>query len=138
MYFGYLPLSIHMILVFLLDMFCKFNLRLTNSLMIIHQSLLGTAIIVLGIIFNLKNGELISSVQALAQQCLITDINECSSLSLPFVDFKHTDGISDGFVIIMGVILAVEILGFIGILFINILMKKYYQLRELDPSLDGY
>lgn len=36
MFFGLLPLIIHTVVVFLLDSCGKFNLRLTNSLMIIH------------------------------------------------------------------------------------------------------
>lgn len=36
MYFGLIPLIAHTVIVFLLDSCGKFNLRLTNSLMIIH------------------------------------------------------------------------------------------------------
>lgn len=38
----------------------------------------------------------------------------------------------------MSVILAIQILGLIGIVIINILMTKYYHLREIDPSSSGY
>jgi hypothetical protein len=55
MMFGLLPLIVHTIAVLFLDSCCKFNLRLTNSLMIIHEALLGAGIIIAGITFNLQN-----------------------------------------------------------------------------------
>lgn len=51
MYFGLLPLMVHTVVVLTLDCFCHFNLRLTNSLMIIHEALTGAGIIISGIAF---------------------------------------------------------------------------------------
>lgn len=53
MFFGLFPLIVHTVTVFLLDSCGKFNLRLTNSLMIIHEALIGAGIIIAGISFNL-------------------------------------------------------------------------------------
>lgn len=58
MYFGLIPLIVHTIIVFVLDSCCNLNLRLTNSLMIIHEALIGAAIIIAGIFFNLTNAEI--------------------------------------------------------------------------------
>ena len=84
MYFGFIPLTIHIILVFILDTFWTFNLRLTNSLMITHQSIIGAAIILIGIFYNLKNDELVLKVQQISGECLMDDVDECSALRAPF------------------------------------------------------
>jgi len=34
----------------------------------------------------------------------------------------------------MSLILAVQVLGLIGIVIVNVLMVKYYHLREIDPT----
>lgn len=57
---------------------------------------------------------------------------------MPFAEFNENDGISSGFVTLMCFILALEILLLIGVVAINILMVKYYKLREIDPELSGY
>lgn len=55
MYFGLVPLIFHILVVFVLDTWCRFNLRLTNSLMIIHESLIGGGIIICAITYYTKN-----------------------------------------------------------------------------------
>lgn len=55
MYYALIPLIIHIIIVLILDSCFKFNLRLTNSLMVVHVALVGAGIIVCGIIYNLTN-----------------------------------------------------------------------------------
>jgi hypothetical protein len=55
MYFGLIPLVTHIIVAMLLDYCCKFNLRMTNSLMIGHLSLIEAGIIVCGILFSLND-----------------------------------------------------------------------------------
>ncbi len=55
MLFGLMPLVAHTLVVFVLDSFCRFNLRLTNSLMIINEALTGAGIIIAGISLNSTN-----------------------------------------------------------------------------------
>jgi len=55
MYFGLIPLVAHIIIALVLDRCCKFNLRMTNSLMIGHVSLIEAGIIVCGILFTLND-----------------------------------------------------------------------------------
>ena len=43
--------------------------------MITHQTLLGAAIILIGIFFNLKNDHLIQKVKHFREHCLLTDID---------------------------------------------------------------
>ena len=62
LYFGLIPLIAHTILVFVLDTFCNYNLRLTNSLMIIHESLIGAGIIIAGIAYKSNNDELVAQL----------------------------------------------------------------------------
>lgn len=66
MYFGLIPLIFHIVVVFFIDICCKHNLRLTNSLMIIHAALLGIAVIVAGIQFNTKNDFIGNTLKAIA------------------------------------------------------------------------
>ena len=66
MYFGLMPLIVHIVVVFFIDICCKHNLRLTNSLMIIHAALLGIAVIVAGIQFNSKNDYISDTLKDIA------------------------------------------------------------------------
>lgn len=77
--FGLLPLLAHTILVFFMDCCCHFNLRLTNSLMIIHECLIGAGIIIAIINFNMNHNKLTLGVESLAKECLI-DATECQFL----------------------------------------------------------
>lgn len=52
MNFGLLPLVVHILVVLLADLVFKFNLRLTNSLLVVHQALTGIGLIVNGFGFN--------------------------------------------------------------------------------------
>ena len=52
MYFGLIPLVAHILTVMIIDLSKKINLRLTNSLLIVHEALIGIGIIVNGILFN--------------------------------------------------------------------------------------
>jgi hypothetical protein len=137
MYFGLLPLIAHTVVVFLLDSCGKLNLRLTNSLMIIHEALIGAGIIIAGIAFNTQNDEFEGNINKFASQCLIGG-SQCQQLSAPFGTFRVDDGVSPSFVTIMCFILAVEALLLVGVVVLNILMVKYYKLREIDPSFSGY
>lgn len=56
----------------------------------------------------------------------------------PFANFIVDSGVSSTFVIIMCCVLALEVLLLIGVVVLNVLMVKYYKLRETDPSLSGY
>lgn len=137
MYFGLLPLIIHTVFVLFLDSCCKFNLRLSNSLMIIHEALIGAGIIIAGISYNLTNDDLRERVNRIATQCLVGS-PECQSVQSPFANLIIDDGVSSTFVTIMCFVLAVEILLLIGVVVLNVLMVKYYKLREIDPSFSGY
>lgn len=105
LYFGLIPLIAHTILVFVLDTFCKYNLRLTNSLMIIHESLIGAGIIIAGIAYNSNNDELIARIGRFPSECIINH-PQCSDLSSLFSTFSADDGISSGFVTVMCFVLA--------------------------------
>ena len=51
-YFGLMPLLVHVVILFFFDLCSKHNLRLTNSLLMIHEVLIGIGIIVKGYYFN--------------------------------------------------------------------------------------
>jgi len=52
MYFGLIPLVAHIIFVVILDLLKKFNLRVTNSLLLIHEALIGIGIIIMVIKYD--------------------------------------------------------------------------------------
>lgn len=86
MYFGIIPLIIHVIVVFFIDIFCKHNLRITNSLMIIHAALLGIAVIVAGIQFNSRNDYIGDTLKDLVSKCLINN-KDCNYIRNPIDKF---------------------------------------------------
>jgi hypothetical protein len=133
MYFGLLPLIVHIIVVFFIDVCCKHNLRLTNSLMIIHAALLGIAVIVAGIQFNSKNDFIGDTLKDIASECLI-DNKDCNTIRNPISKFEGDDNISDGFVTGMNFVLAILVIFVIGIVIINILIIRFNKLRRTDTS----
>lgn len=137
MYFGLLPLMVHTVAVLALDTCCHFNLRLTNSLMIIHEALTGAGIIIAGITFYQQGKDLQERVNRMASHCLV-GVSQCQALRNPFLEFQVDSGVSGTFVTVMCFVLAVEVLLLIGVVVLNILMVKYYKLREVDPSFSGY
>lgn len=77
MYFGLVPLVGHILIVMLLDLLCKFNLRLTNSLLIVHEALIGIGLIVNGFLFNETNDELAEHYGSITEWCLVKDNGYC-------------------------------------------------------------
>jgi hypothetical protein len=77
MYFGLVPLVGHILIVMFLDLWCKFNLRLTNSLLIVHEALIGIGLIVNGFMFNQTNDELTERYESIRNWCLVKDNNYC-------------------------------------------------------------
>lgn len=44
-------------------------------------------------------------LSAFSSSCLVTDINECQQIISPYLNFNEDDGISNTFVVFMGVVL---------------------------------
>lgn len=79
MNYGLIPLVIHIIVVLLLDLCFKFNLRLTNSLLVIHEGLIGIGLIFNGFTFNEQNDDIQTAFNSITQYCLIKDNSYCYS-----------------------------------------------------------
>lgn len=77
MYYGLIPLVGHILIVMFLDLWFKFNLRLTNSLLIVHEALVGIGLIVNGFEFNEQNDYLTKKYGAITSSCLIKDNAYC-------------------------------------------------------------
>ena len=130
MYFGLLPLLIHVLIVTIMDIFCKYNLRLMNSLMIVHQAIAGIGLIINGIMFDSENDDIVNKYNGFYTNCVINDSATCSDLFYSsFRTQKFTNGISSTFTFFMGFILVLQVLCIIGILVVNIVIIKYYKLR---------
>lgn len=57
---------------------------------------------------------------------------------MPLSDSPDNSGVSNFITICMGVVVVVQVLCLIGIVVVNVLMAKYYRLREVDHSSSGY
>jgi hypothetical protein len=137
MYFGLIPLLGHIVIVMMLDLCRKYNLRLTNSLLVAHEALIGIGIILTGYFYDHNNQEVKEYATKQGSLCL-KDTLECYQAFLnELLKFSDSDGLSSGFTTFMIFLLALQVLCLIGIVFINILILKYYKLKEVDyPSTD--
>jgi hypothetical protein len=114
-----MPLFIHIVITFILDECFKYNLRIGNSILVIHLCLLSIGIITNGMFVKVRNDQFVSNIQTIGSQCMIDEI--WAPQKLLFKNFNDDGNISTSFNYFMGFLFAMQIMGIIGIVFLRII-----------------
>lgn len=129
-----MPLLVHVFIVFFVDLCSRHNMRLANSLLIIHEVFIGIGIIIKGYYFNDTNDHINDQLTQINTQCLDKTSACYQTFQSHFNIFSGDDNITTSFSFFMIFLLVLQVLCLIIMLILNILMLQYYKTRDIEPA----